>query len=132
MKLTNLFVSMFAAAPMLTAACGVCIEDKMAATYDHGVVTAAFNRGHAVVFAEMLDVPFGSAGQTRKIIQAVEAAPGVDRGSLRVSFNPAAISFAVDEGKAEIRKVLDGAETALKSGVHFSLIRAVRKSQESH
>jgi hypothetical protein len=132
MKLVNLFVSIFAAAPMLAAACGVCIEDKMAATYDHAVITTAFNRGHTVVFAEMSDAPLSNADQTRKIIQAFEAAPGVDRGSVRVSFNPAAISFAVDEGKTEIRNVLNGAETALKSGVHFSLIRAVRQSQESH
>jgi hypothetical protein len=131
MKAHNILALLLAVAPMLAAACGVCIEDKMAATYDHAVITLAFNRGHAVVFADMLDVASSSADQTRKIIQAVEAAPGVDRGSVRVSYNPAAISFAFDERRADAQKVLVAAESALKSGVHFSLIRAVRPPQES-
>jgi hypothetical protein len=127
MKLPNILVSMFAAAPMLAAACGVCIEDKIAATYDHAVITTAFNRGHAVVFAEMFDVLASDAGQQRKIIHAFETTAGVDRGSVRVSFNPPAISFAFDEHRTEVQKIFTAAESALKSGVHFALIRTTRQ-----
>ena len=31
-------------------ACGVCVEDKMAAVYDHTVVTRALNQKHYVAF----------------------------------------------------------------------------------
>ena len=42
MKTQKILLSLLAAAPIWAAACGVCIEDKMAATYDHAAVTAAF------------------------------------------------------------------------------------------
>jgi hypothetical protein len=126
MKPHNFLLSLFAAAPMLAAACGVCIEDKMAATYDHAVITSAVNQGHAVVFAEMIGVPSSNAAQTRKIIQAFEATPGVDRGSVRVSLNPAAISFAIDERKTEVQGIFAAAKSTLKSGVRFEIIRTLR------
>jgi hypothetical protein len=127
MKTHNIFLSLCAAVPIWAAACGVCIEDKMAATYDHAVITSAFHHGHAVVFAEMLDAPSYAKGQERKIIQAIEATPGVDRGSVRVSLNPAAISFAFDDRKVEAQNVFDTATSSLKSGVRFTLIRTIKR-----
>ena len=126
MKLLSMAVLAFAAAPMSAAACGVCIEDKMAATYDHAVITSAVNRGHAVVFAEMIGVSTGNAAQTRKIIQAFETIPGADRGSVRVPLNPAAISFAIDERKTEVQDIFAAAKSTLKSGLRFEIIRTLR------
>ncbi|MBC8021534.1 MAG: hypothetical protein H7Y14_00325, partial [Burkholderiales bacterium] len=37
---------------LLALACGICLEDKVAATYDHGMVMRATSRGQVVVFAE--------------------------------------------------------------------------------
>jgi hypothetical protein len=122
----NILLALFTVAPIVAAACGVCIEDKMAATYDHAVITSAFNRGHAVVFAEMLDASAATKGQERKVVQAFEAIAGVDRGSVRVSFNPAAISFALDEQLTDAQKVLSAAEVVMKSGWRFALIRTTR------
>ncbi len=127
MKTQKILLSLLAAAPIWAAACGVCIEDKMAATYDHAAVTAAFKRGHVVVFAEILDANATGEAHKRKIIQAIEARPGVDRGSVRVSFNPAAISFAFDERIGETQNVFEAAASSLKSGVHFALIRAIKQ-----
>jgi hypothetical protein len=125
-KLHNIFLTLFTAAPILAAACGVCIEDKMAATYDHAVIVTAFKRDHVVVFAEMLNTPSTAQGQAQKVVQAFEAIAGVDHGSVRVSFNPGAISFAINERNTDAQNILISAETALKSSVRFTLIRILR------
>jgi hypothetical protein len=127
MKPQNIFLTLFSAVPIFAAACGVCLEDKMAATYDHAVITTAFNRGHVVVFAEMSGAFTEGKAQEREIIRAVEATPGVDRGSVRVSFYPAAISFAFDERTGETQNVFARTAASLKSSVRFTLIRTIKR-----
>jgi hypothetical protein len=84
------------ALPLTAAACGVCIEDKVAATYDFGVVAQATKNGHAVLFYELA----GALPQDPKTAEAIAAAAakiaGVERGSVRVSLQPAALSVVVD------------------------------------
>ena len=46
-----LFVVGLCAAPMTAIACGACVEDRVAATYDHAVMTQAVARHHVLVFA---------------------------------------------------------------------------------
>jgi hypothetical protein len=85
-----------AAAPPGTAtACGHCVEDKVAATYDYGVLTAAARKGHVVVFTEIRG-PAAGAGPAlaRFVEQTLAGAAGVDPGTVRVSLDPPAASFA--------------------------------------
>jgi hypothetical protein len=74
-------------------ACGHCREDKIAATYDHAVVSAARRNGQTVVFAELC----GEIGPASRlgawIRRQAEASTGVVRGTVRISLEPAALSF---------------------------------------
>jgi hypothetical protein len=80
------------AAAMQVQACGYCVEDQIAATYDHAVVTQALARNHFVVFLHV----DGAAPSRAVLERAAYAAPGVDRGTVRVAADLLTISFAFD------------------------------------
>ena len=87
-----LALSTLAAVPVF--ACGVCVEDKIAATYDHAVVVTAGLRGHRMVFGEIAGaVDMRSA--TGRIASAAARVRGIGRGTLRTSTAPPAFSFAL-------------------------------------
>ena len=81
-------------------ACGYCIEDKIAAVYDHAVVTRATAQKHQVVFfAVEGQMPAGDA--SRHALEAIaESAAGVDKGSARVSIESASLSVAFNPARA--------------------------------
>ena len=72
-------------------ACGACAEDKMAATYDHAVVQQAAAQRKVVVFCDVQGVVAATARR-----EAAARAAGVQAGSVRVSAEPAAVSFLLD------------------------------------
>ncbi len=77
-------------------ACGYCVEDKMAAVYDHAAVTRALGQKHHVAFFHIdgLLVP-GDA--TKRTVEAIaESSPGADKGSARVSVESASLAIAFD------------------------------------
>jgi hypothetical protein len=86
------------------AACGVCIDDKIASCYDHAVVTRAHAQGHAVVFFAIRGDLVRSAETRRAIIRAIEATGGVQRGTARVSLENAALSFAFDPARTSLMR----------------------------
>ena len=71
-------------------ACGYCVEDKIAAVYDHGVVSRAVAAKHQVVFMHVE----GTA--TRQALEQAASAAGADRGTVRVSGDLLTVSFAFD------------------------------------
>ncbi|HKQ26223.1 MAG TPA: hypothetical protein VJT81_17375 [Burkholderiales bacterium] len=75
-------------------ACGYCIEDKIAAVYDHAVVMRAASQKHQVVFFALEgQIPAGE--ESRRTLEAVvESVAGVDKGSARVSVAGASLSAA--------------------------------------
>ena len=77
-------------------ACGYCIEDKIAVVYDYGVVTHALSRNHKVVFFAVEGTIVPGEKLRRALKTAMESLSGVDRGSTRVSGDPAAVSAAFD------------------------------------
>src|SRR4249920_2435699 len=77
-------------------ACGVCVEDRVAATYDHAVVVRSLERKHEVVFLAIEGEIVVSPRLSREIRSAIESASGIDRGSARVSLPAASLSFAYD------------------------------------
>ena len=81
-------------------ACGVCVEDKIAAVYDHTMVTRAFETGHQVLFCAIEGDIIPSNTLTRELRQALESIPGVDRGSVRVSLEAASLVFIFDPSRA--------------------------------
>src|SRR5437868_467984 len=76
-------------------ACGVCLEDKVAAAYDHATVARALKSGRVMVFAEV-----AGEGDIHRRVLAVRAAAarvkGVDASSVRAAESPAVVSFALD------------------------------------
>ena len=83
-------------------ACGVCVEDKMAAVYDHAVVTRAFAQQHQVAFFH-IDGTLVPGEATRRGLEALAgAAAGVDRNSARVSVESASLSVAFDPRQTNV------------------------------
>jgi hypothetical protein len=80
------------------AACGYCVEDKIAATYDHAVVTRAFAQRHHVAFVHV----DGTAPSRKTLEDAIYSAPAVDRGSARVAADLLTVSFAFDPSRATL------------------------------
>jgi len=91
-------------------ACGHCIEDKVAAVYDHAVVTAALARKHQVVFFALDGKLAGTEAERRLIEQTAQSAQGIDPGTLRVSSELASLSVAFDPARvsfASLQRALE-------------------------
>ncbi|HJY77288.1 MAG TPA: hypothetical protein VKE95_11685 [Burkholderiales bacterium] len=91
-------------------ACGYCVEDKIAATYDHAVVTKALAEKHQVAFFHL------EGGAPGGKIEAAAYAAGADRSSVRVSADALTLALAFDprrvrlvELQARIEKRVAGA-----------------------
>jgi len=96
-----------------TLACGYCVEDKIAATYDHAVVVRALSHGHHVVFFH-IDGALTAGEDTRRMLEAAaESTVGVDKGSVRVSVEALTISFAFDPERTSLVKVQSALERKL-------------------
>ena len=81
--------------PLAAWSCGVCDEDKVAATYDHSTVARASTMRHNVVFVAV-DGPVEAAAFTRRVTDIAPRIRGVVRGSVRTSKAPLTFSFAID------------------------------------
>jgi hypothetical protein len=122
-------VSLLAAALTLTLAptsvwaCGVCIEDKVAATYDHAVVKRATANRQQVVFVAIEGPVVANA--LRNLVLRTKVA-GVVPGTLRTSTEPPAFSFVLED-KAEPANAVAAFSKAIgDSRAHLSLVRVVR------
>ena len=72
-------------------ACGFCVEDKVAAVYDHAVVTKALAAGRHVAFLHVDGTPARKA-----LEQALARTAGIERGTARISGDLLTVSFAYD------------------------------------
>ena len=111
------------ALPAAALACGVCVEDKIAATYDHAVVTGAAAHHRVVVFASV-EGAAPAALQSRAVERAAAHVRGVDRASIRTAQFPAAVSFALDPRAQSPRAALAAIERAARP-VHLVLLRVI-------
>jgi len=88
-------------------ACGVCDQDKVAATYDHAVVTTAASEHHRMLFAAIIGpVAVGDVGLAGRLTRTLERAAGVDAGTARVSLSPAAVSLVWDPSRTTRARLL--------------------------
>ena len=110
---------------LLAIACGVCIEDKVAATYDHAVIARAATQGQVVVFAE----PRAGIDAARlgKILASRAArTKGIDPASVRTAAAPPSLSFALDPRAGAPAKVLATIrKDARVPGLELALLRVV-------
>lgn len=107
--------------PVASQACGACAEDKIAATYDHAVVQRAAARGDVMVFCELSAAP-GTPMDAARVRDAARATPGVQPRSVRVSAQPAALSFAVAPG-LQVQAVA-ALQRSLGPGTRLTLLRS--------
>ena len=83
-------------------ACGYCVEDKIAAVYDHAIVTGAATQSHQVAFFA-IDGPVPPDAAARSAIQrAIAGSRGMDAGSTRVSLDSGSLSFAFDPRRIKL------------------------------
>lgn len=93
-----------------TLACGYCVEDKIAAVYDHAAVARALGRKHYVVFFH-IDGALTPGESTRRVLETIaESTEGVDKGSARASVESASLAVAFDPRRtsfAAVQKALE-------------------------
>lgn len=93
-RLTYLFASLLLICPSSVIACGHCLEDKVAAVYDHIIITKAVREKHLVAFFG-IEGPFiinaASKQEMQKIMSSIN---GVDPNTSRVSLETGSISLA--------------------------------------
>ncbi|HMA06463.1 MAG TPA: hypothetical protein VKP68_01285 [Ramlibacter sp.] len=106
-------------------ACGVCVEDKVAATYDHAVVQRAAAAGKAMVYCEI----HGSL-DARRWQSAARRVRGLDPASVRVSSEPAAISFALDTSRQSPQAAAAALQQALP-GSRVAIVRLITSKELS-
>jgi len=113
------------ALPLAAGACGVCIEDNVAVTYDHAVVERAAARGHVVVFAS-IDARTAPQAASDGVKAAAMRVRGVDRGTVRAAIAPLAVSFALDPHVQAPAAALAAIEkSAAQPGLRLTLLRVV-------
>jgi hypothetical protein len=109
-------------------ACGHCVEDKIAAVYDHAVVTRALAAKHQVVFFA-IDGALASDEPSRLALErAAGSSRGVDQGSVRLSAEAAALSVAFDPQRMPLAALQRGLERKFASKrVSLLLLRVMDK-----
>lgn len=110
MPIAGLLLALQAPAAM---ACGHCVEDKIAAVYDHASVTRAVGSSHQVAFFH-IDGALTPGGATRRRLEAIaESVEGVDRGSVRISLESASLAVAFDPRHTSLAAVHKALEKKL-------------------
>jgi hypothetical protein len=107
-------------------ACGYCVEDRVAAVYDHAIVVRALERKHQVAFLAF-DGTIAPGGEPRRSIEsAINSVKGIDSGTARVSLESASLSFAYDPRKPGLGPIMNtvGKKLAAK-GLGFSILRVL-------
>ena len=105
-------------------ACEICREDKIAATYDYAVVSAARKHGHTVVFTAINGrLTPGDTAPARTVARRLTAVPGVDAGTVRTSLKPPAASFACDPARGAASMIAAANRALAGSGLSLTIVQ---------
>jgi hypothetical protein len=113
------------ALPLAARACGACVEDKVAAAYDHAVVSSALARRRVVVFAG-LEGPREGAVLAAAARRAAGRVDGIERASVRGAAEPAVVSFVLDPAVRAPESALRAIQQRASPGLRVSLLRVLR------
>ena len=91
-------------------ACGHCVEDRIAAVYDHALVKQAAARKQQVAYFAWEGPVARSEAVRAKMLALADNARGVEKRTARVSMEPAAIAVVFDPQKMKPAQV----ETSLR------------------
>ena len=114
MKVAYLLASLLLMSTSSAIACGHCIEDKVAAVYDHAIVVKAVHEKHVVAFFGIegpLVVNNISKQEIQKIIGSIN---GVDPNTSRISLETGSISLAYNPTLLSYPVLLDSLDKKLK------------------
>ena len=110
---------------MNAAACGYCIEDRVAAVYDQKVVDRSRASHRTVAFLSIEGSVRDDAASRRAFIAALQRAGAAD-GSARVALPNAACSLAFDPARTSLDKVVAAANRGLAGqGVVVAPLRVI-------
>ena len=112
-SLLRVAAALLAMAMIPAAACGFCVEDRVAAVYDQGAVDAALAGHRAVAFLGLDGEPAATEATRRALVAALEAS-GAIRGSTRVALENGACAFTYDPARTELRALVAGANRRLR------------------
>ena len=111
--------------PTAVHACGACVEDKVAATYDHAVIHAAIAKRQQVVFVAV-DAAVDVTKIGARIAAAAPKVHGVVAGTLRTSVTPPAFSFALDAAQTPELAVASFRKAVGDPSTRLTLVRIMR------
>jgi hypothetical protein len=94
-------------------ACGSCVEDKVAAVYDYSVISQARIQKHHVAFFAIDGPLVNNEAQKRSIEETLKALDGVDKNSVHVSLDLAALSFSFDPRRSSFASAQKAIEKKL-------------------
>lgn len=124
-----LLAGLATAAP-LAIACGYCVEDRVAAVYDHQAVRAALGKHRHVAFFVVEGALERNDGVRSALVAAIEKGGGV-RGTARVALDSAALSVAYDPARATPASLAAAANEPLAArGLALSPLRLIDASGE--
>ena len=115
MKVAYLLASLLLMSTSSVIACGHCIEDKVAAVYDHAIVVKAVHEKHIVAFFGIegpLVVNTTSKQDIQKILCSIN---GVDPNTSRISLETGSISFAYNPALLSYPTLMDSLDRKLKA-----------------
>jgi hypothetical protein len=106
--------------------CGACLEDKIAAAYDHALIERSVAQRHTVAFFHV-EGALAQGEETRRWLAAAAAsAPGVDKGSARVALEAQALSVAYDPKRTSLAAVQAGLEEKIATrNLSLQLLREI-------
>ena len=105
-------------------ACGVCIDDKVAAAYDHAGAISAVERHRIGVFAEVSG-PREPKVLVLAAVRAAAAVRGIERASVRSAIAPAVVSFVLDPAVRDPASALAAVENGARPHVRLSLLKVL-------
>ena len=107
-------------------ACGHCVEDRIAAVYDHALQAQTLARGHQLAYFSIDGLRGDPAAQRRQIERALRAAVGVDAGSVRIALDPAALVAGFDPLRQPADPMAHALQRAFaRQGMSLQLLRVV-------
>ena len=107
------------------AACGYCVEDKMAAVYDHAAFTRALAQKHHVAFFHIEGALAPGAATKHALERLANGASGVDPGTARVSPESAALSVAFDPRRTTVPSLQAALERKLAANKNSLMLLQV-------
>lgn len=103
--------------PTSAYACGYCIEDRIAAVYDHAAIVRAQAERQQVAFFALGESGEALAVPSERIRATVESLTGVGSGSARVSTDAASLAVAFDPQRTSAARIEAALEEKLSIAV---------------